>query len=381
VCSSDLLHGDRFAYFAVADADEILPSEFLSICVSRLSQRPGVGFAQCAHAARESGASEFAARHGLAIAGHWRHFVPAREWYGLLPFYGHGAVIRMDAWREVGGFPEIVSEDMALTIQLRRAGFHGIYVPDVVCEENFPPDFRAIARRTGKWVRGTLEFLRSYGMPMCRSPRISLVEKLDVLFCAMGLLLPMPLLLVLLLMASLYLANGHDNLKVALAALWDDPVVFTTGALAMIAPTTYMLAELPRHRLRVIRQLVFSTCTYLGLVPHSAWESLGYLVTGRATFPVTGSSRRAPRRGDVPKHVCLLLLSGFVFFASVAVADLLLMGVALAFVLGLVQVRRHPALRLAWCLPFALVLLGVMLKPLSLLAMPLAIGTSFAAHE
>ena len=30
------LHGGHFAYFAVADADEMLPAEFLSVCISRM---------------------------------------------------------------------------------------------------------------------------------------------------------------------------------------------------------------------------------------------------------------------------------------------------------------------------------------------------------
>ena len=119
------LHGDRFKHFAVSDADEMLPDNFLEACVSKISTQPDLGFVQCAHAARAADASPFAMKHGVAIAGHWRHFVPARERFGLLPFYGHGALICTDAWRAVGGFPEIVSEDLALTVLLRRAGLPG----------------------------------------------------------------------------------------------------------------------------------------------------------------------------------------------------------------------------------------------------------------
>ena len=48
-------------------------------------------------------------------------------------FLGHGAVLRRRCWGVVGGFPEIVSEDLAYAIRIREHGWRGYFVKDVVC--------------------------------------------------------------------------------------------------------------------------------------------------------------------------------------------------------------------------------------------------------
>jgi cellulose synthase/poly-beta-1,6-N-acetylglucosamine synthase-like glycosyltransferase len=375
------IHGDRFKYFAVADADEILPENFLSQCISRMCQDPNICFAQCAHAARICGATEFAAKHSIAIAGHWRHFVPARQHFGLMPFYGHGAVIRMEAWRRVGGFPEIVSEDIALTVLFYREGYRGIYIPQVICEESFPSDFQAMSCRTGKWVRGTLQFLKVYWRALIGTSSMSVVEKIDIIFCTLGLLLPLPFILVMLLVAVLYLTNQHELLNSVLADLWKSPIILSTSLLAMFSPMIYTLAEVPRHHLRVLKQLVFSAGTYLALVPQSAWEALCYLLSGRASFPVTGSNEREDRKSFGVKGAILSILACILLTAAVLGADLLLAGVGMAFVLGAMCPRRGTVPHIVWCIPFVVILVGLVSIPLSLLAIPLGVCASFAAHQ
>jgi cellulose synthase/poly-beta-1,6-N-acetylglucosamine synthase-like glycosyltransferase len=374
-------HGNRFQYFAVADADEILPTSFLSKCISLMVQDPDIGFAQCAHSARSTGATDFASRHSIAIAGHWRHFVPVREHYGFLSFYGHGAVIRTEAWRKAGGFPEIVSEDLAFTFILREKGYRGIYVPEVVCQESFPPDFQAMTKRTGKWVRGTMQFLRTYGIQLLKSSRIKGVEKLDAIFCALGLLLPLPFIVVILLIAGIYFGNQYEVLRVALGGMWKDPLVLVMGLIAMLSPMVYTLAEIPRAGLKVVKQLVFSAGTYLALAPHSAWEQLGYLFSGRADFPVTGSVTKRPQSRFGTRDMLLVILAGVLLGSSIMAVDLLLMGVAVAFLLGVMCRITGRVPLFAWCASFVLVMIGILLMPVSLLAAPLTAGTSFAAHQ
>ena len=106
----------------------------------------------------------------------------------------------------------------------------------MICEESFPPDFSSLTRRTGKWVRGTLEFFRTYGVPLLVSRRISAIEKLDVAFCALSLLLPLPFLMIMLMVSALYVSGQHLASQAALVAMWDDPLILAIGLMAMLSP-------------------------------------------------------------------------------------------------------------------------------------------------
>ena len=77
----------------------------------------------------------------------------------------------------------------------------------------------------------------------------------------------------------------------------------------------------------------------------------------------------------------LVALCSFALLSAVAVGDLLLTGVAVAFLFGMAAAKGAKFHAVAWCIPCVLVVVGIVLKPFSLLAAPLAVGTSFAAHQ
>ena len=48
---------------------------------------------------------------------------------GSPPMLGHGVLIRTESLREVGGFPNVISEDLGLTILFAEKGLTGIVEP------------------------------------------------------------------------------------------------------------------------------------------------------------------------------------------------------------------------------------------------------------
>jgi hypothetical protein len=106
---------------------------------------------------------------------HFDTMVWLRGWNsgGFRMFYGHGAVIPMAAWERCrdagrawrgagevvepgdGGFPEIVTEDLAYTLRCRELGMRGEYLPEITCYEDFPETWGQLRKRTDKWIRGT----------------------------------------------------------------------------------------------------------------------------------------------------------------------------------------------------------------------------------
>jgi cellulose synthase/poly-beta-1,6-N-acetylglucosamine synthase-like glycosyltransferase len=90
----------------------------------------------------------------------YRLCLPSRERAGFLPFLGHAGAFRASAWQRIGGFPELVSEDYAFAVQLRRAGMDGALWSGAASQEAVPADFSRYCRRLCKFAAGTAEFMR-----------------------------------------------------------------------------------------------------------------------------------------------------------------------------------------------------------------------------
>ncbi|MEE8442323.1 MAG: glycosyltransferase, partial [Dehalococcoidia bacterium] len=129
-------------FFAICDADNILPTDFLTQLTPYLQEDSCLGFVQANHRInglqKESFVQDF---HRLVDVG-WDHHHLPRNRYGLAFCFGHGVVLRTEAWKQAGGFPLIVSEDIALTLSMRRQGYFGRHVPEVICGEGIPLTLR-----------------------------------------------------------------------------------------------------------------------------------------------------------------------------------------------------------------------------------------------
>ncbi|MFL5412855.1 MAG: glycosyltransferase family 2 protein [Myxococcales bacterium] len=400
--------------FALADADEILPRDFLSRLGPRLVADPACGFVQASHTYNREAPGAFSASLGEGIDSHWRWYQPLRNRYGFVMLLGHGALLRRSAWELAGGFPEIVSEDLAFAMRIREHGYRGQFAEDVVCTEDFPETMRAFRIRHMKWTRGTCEFLRKEMWRAMFSRRIPLVEKLDVLFPTLN--LPLSLLYFLFILdanvmlpalfgekRTMTLAAGASQLLVPFTMLDSrfvavmTPDFFAITVLTLLAPVLCFILDMWRMPLRLLRFLGSSTAAYGTLGPLSSIGVLLYLVTGKAEFHVTadhGSGAVALSTSDSPiarlrkgavkllagSHPDHPLVQGFevacgVVFACICVAtfQVAFLGLSLGFILlpVLHHVRwENPILRPLVHLPFTLILVGILLGGLSLLGMP-----------
>jgi cellulose synthase/poly-beta-1,6-N-acetylglucosamine synthase-like glycosyltransferase len=115
-------------YFALVDADEILPVHFLSSLVPKLVSDQRCAFIQANHQSNPNDSSALAKSLGVGIDIHWRWYHPLRNRFGFVMLLGHGALIRRACWQAVGGFPELVSEDLAFALRLRERGWRGYFL-------------------------------------------------------------------------------------------------------------------------------------------------------------------------------------------------------------------------------------------------------------
>ncbi len=319
---------------------------------------------------------------------------------------GHGALVRRKAWRDVGGFPHLVSEDLAFAMRLREHGWRGYFAEDVVCFEDFPESVRAFRVRHMKWTRGTSEFLLKEGARLIRSKRISWTEKLDILFPTLGLPLSLFWFLYLvdanLVLGWLYGTSKPITLAVGSAELvfpgWGLDAgfnrIYSTDFLAITlltfaAPVLVFLVDLAAHPLRLWRFLAKSTTLYASLGPLSFLGVLSYLITRRATFLVTGDKRATSETGGRGQwtlkgalgrlHPDQTLVQAFEVATGLTFAVTALLffqpatfGLAMAFLL-LPALHRlgwdHPLARVAVYVPFTLIVGGLAIGVVSLVQM------------
>lgn len=178
-------------YIVIVDADEILPRNFVEETLKYFADDK-VAFVQANHYAYNKH-SFWERAMGCGVDLHWSLYQDYRNKYGMVNFLGHGAIIRTEALKEVGGFPEIVSEDIALTIELYNRGYRGVFAKDVLCGEEVPYSYHVFRHRHKKWGMGSIEFLRRYFLKMIRI-RVPWWQKLDIILPVIS--LPMCLLLV-----------------------------------------------------------------------------------------------------------------------------------------------------------------------------------------
>jgi cellulose synthase/poly-beta-1,6-N-acetylglucosamine synthase-like glycosyltransferase len=413
-----LTHVVSEPFFAVVDADEVLPRDFLAKLAPRLEADPSCGFVQANHVARTSRQSRLARDLAVGVDVHWRWYQPLRNKYGFVMFLGHGALIRRSAWQQVGGFPEIVSEDLAFAIALREIGYHGFFANDVICSEAFPNDVRAFRVRHVKWTRGTCEFLLRWASRLIRAKRITLTEKLDILFPTLN--LPMTFFFLLFMLNAQYLfltilgefrnmtfELGDTTLVVPIMTLRPEaaPILsadfYAITLMTIIAPVLCFIVALWRQPIRLFRFLTNSAALYAALSPLSFIGVLGFSLTRKARFLVTGDlsgngASRSERRGlaaslhrfwsethpDSAMVRGFELMAGLIFGAMAVITfQISFLGLAIAFVLQPIMHSvgwSNPLVRVLAALPFSLILAGILLGGIGILGLqPVLFGFGF----
>jgi cellulose synthase/poly-beta-1,6-N-acetylglucosamine synthase-like glycosyltransferase len=299
----------REPLFALVDADEILPPDFLARLVPRILAIPDCGFIQANHRANPNATSALARDLGPGVDSHWRWYHPLRNDYGFVMLLGHGALIRRQAWVDAGGFPELVSEDLAFALRAREAGWRGRFAEDVLCIEEFPEDVRAFRVRHMKWTRGTCEFLSREAGRLLLTHRLSWVEKIDILLPTLN--LPLSFLFFLfvidanVVLTALY-GDFHVMTWVVGSYEWRVPTLqldsafavlnrhdlFVATILAMVSPVLCFLIDMWRTPARLWSFLARSTALYGALGPLSSIGVVLFAVTRRAVFHVTADKTR-----------------------------------------------------------------------------------------
>lgn len=401
-------------YFAIADADEILPPDFLRRLVPVMETNPQCGFVQANHRANPGASSRIQQDMGVGIDTHWKWYQPLRNQYGFVMFLGHGALLRYDCWKMIGGFPDIVSEDLGFAIAIREKGYKGHFEESVTCYEDFPDSVRSFRIRHMKWTRGTCEFLHKKMGWLLKAKNISWTEKADILFPTLNLPLTLVFFLFMvntnIIMPSLFghtqpltfVFQGNEMLLPVTGldkgfSLIYTPDFYIITLLTFIAPVLCFILTMRRTPVKLFRFLSYSTALYAALSILSAIGVIAYMISGKAIFLVTGDKNQSgnpalTKRKNISgrlkefyqqfiykshpdsRTVQLLEIAVAVIFLIAGLKMMQVSFIGLCFAFALLPVLHHTGwekrlVRFLIYLPFLLILLGVLVSGLSIFGM------------
>ncbi len=391
-------------HFAIVDADEVLPRDFLQRSLGCFALDDRIGFVQGNHRYSRTPVSRFADDMSRGVDLHWGLFLPARNAGGFVMFYGHGAVIRRDVWERVGGFPEMVSEDIAFAARAREHGFFGVFQRDLVAEESFPASYRQFLRRELKVLRGTLEFLIGPAHTFLRSRVVSWVEKVDCVASCLVLFLPV-VFLVFLLVADVTLpwliagervlklfgstaspvttASNLEALDAGLRHLWTWDFYLLT-LFTIVSPLIYQALAFVRSPRAVARYTLQSTAVFLSIIPALALGTVSALRRRVAVFHSTGNAQAAPGEDSRWGAAVSIALGTVLFVAAILTSNLALLTVAVSFAMHALFMSRHwdtRAVRLASLVPFLFFIAVFGAIPLVALGVAGAMAAAMPAHH
>ncbi len=255
-------------YVTICDADELLPENFIQDSLKYFTT-PDIAFVQASHYAWNKD-NMWRKYMGYGVDLHWMTYQEYRNEYSIVNFLGHGALIRSDAIKKVGGFPEIVSEDIALTVELYNHGYRGVFAKDIMVGEAFPETYNAFKRRHKKWSMGSVDFLKRYWKKVFFSKRLTWAQKEDLLINMLS--LPMTAYLVVFMIMTVFIMLRLSYLLGVLAAV------------SILAPSLIFL------RLKNVKEMIIAfsinAVAYMSLFP----TSLLYVFKGifAPNFVVTG---------------------------------------------------------------------------------------------
>ena len=327
-----------YEYFSISDADTILPPNYISSLLPYVLN-PKVAFAQAAQRINPQQETPFAQFMGPNTDIHFRHYVSTKNRFGFVMWYGHGALMCRDIWEKLGGFPEIVTEDLAYSMKVREAGYEGVFVENVVCWEDFPPTYQQYRKRNEKWIRGTTECLLKFYPSFMKAAHIPWFEKLDVLVSGVSLLLALPFVLFLFLVGvALPLFFTHfqfqgpmirmpilyEKTSLAIATQmqsnlfwsWDVFLLMIATVFAPLVPAIVDYFRRPKQMFRYLAAYIFC---FFSLQVTSAIHLLVFLFTRKAIFPVTGDHSQFSQSQANYRGVLLIEVIAGVFFWAIGV--------------------------------------------------------------
>ncbi|MEO1016698.1 MAG: glucans biosynthesis glucosyltransferase MdoH [Pseudomonadota bacterium] len=185
--------GDDFDYMLVLDADSIMSAKTIEWLVRIMDADPKLGILQTLTAGLPSASLfarvlQFGMRHvmrAFTVGGAW--------WQGPNgPYWGHNALIRLDAFKRHCALPQlpgeaplggrVLSHDQVEAALIQAAGYEVRVLPEE-CEsyEDTPPSLADYIKRDLRWCQGNMQYFQ-----LLRWPGLKPMGRLQLLLAMMN---------------------------------------------------------------------------------------------------------------------------------------------------------------------------------------------------
>ncbi len=367
--------GKKYKYICIIDADEIVPINFVTELVSIAEANPEYVFIQASHV--QYGITEYSKSTGDGIDLHWNYFLPARNKNGFLFFYGHGALLRLKEIIDMGGIPEIVSEDIALTAAYRTKGLRGYFTHEVTSYVEVPLSYNSFRRKNRKIIQGTLEFYYKHSKQFFMSSNVPFFEKIDLVLASMTIYLPVIyLLFVLFLHVIMPLVSVIFNSTLIHAKYWGLTEFYFSNlflwlvGFTIVSPLLYVIPSFIRQPIKSFFSIFRLGTIYLSSTVYFTRAFLDWFKKDKIDFIPTGD------RSTVSKKIKFInseFLIGLVLVAISIITQLpflLALGLSLIFVPFLLKNNLKTKMsRFLTLIPFFIIFIILFNQPFEALGM------------
>lgn len=169
---------EDYDYFVILDSDEVVPKDFIIKALKYFYSYKNIGILQANHISSRN-INFFMKVFSRGVDSHWPTYQSVKHNYGFLSLLGHGAMVSKNCYKDTGGFPHVVAEDLCFSIEARMKGYTTAFAPNIICEEEYPVDYLAFKKRHLKWTQGNMEFIKTYTKRIMTSS-LKWFEKLDI---------------------------------------------------------------------------------------------------------------------------------------------------------------------------------------------------------
>jgi cellulose synthase/poly-beta-1,6-N-acetylglucosamine synthase-like glycosyltransferase len=159
-------------FIALFDADFLPPRDFLLKTIPHFLKESRLGFLQTRWGHINHAYSSLTRAQAIALDGHFGVEQTARHRAGLfLNFNGSAGVWRRECIVDAGGWQgDTLCEDMDLSYRAQLAGWEPLYLRDVVCPAEIPPQIHAFKRQQARWARGSIACAIKLCRPLLEAP-------------------------------------------------------------------------------------------------------------------------------------------------------------------------------------------------------------------
>ncbi|WPL39157.1 glycosyltransferase [Malacoplasma iowae] len=174
-----LMNRNDYDYFVLLDSDEIIPKDYILKVLPYFSNKK-VGIVQCNNKCNRQN-NYFDYLGSYVHNTQWNTEYVVRHSLGVVNCCGHGATISKKMYLDVGGFPELILEDWALTLNGLKFGYETVYAPEIVCWEEFPTNYLAFKKRNYRWTQGGVQCFSKIGWKLIFFNSCPFFRRLDLL--------------------------------------------------------------------------------------------------------------------------------------------------------------------------------------------------------